>query len=260
MRSIRTLAAVLLAAIVFASPVAAQSSAGDESGGGGRAPRERARIHTELGSLYFQEGNMAVALEELRIALAIDANYAPAYNVRGLLHYYLREFDEAERDFRRALRIAESDPEINNNYGWFLCQVKRESEALPYFLRAIKNPLYETPDRAYLNAGQCALKLGDEAAALDYLQKAVRLARTPSAPALHRLAEIALRQGRLDEARRQMTEALRAGEPSAEMLALAIRIERRVGDRAAEASLLSQLRKRFPDSREVQDLMKGNAE
>ena len=30
------------------------------------APRERARVHTELASAYFERGNMGVALEELR--------------------------------------------------------------------------------------------------------------------------------------------------------------------------------------------------
>ena len=35
-------------------------------------PRNRARIHTELASLYFEKGNMGVALEELRIATNAD--------------------------------------------------------------------------------------------------------------------------------------------------------------------------------------------
>ena len=45
----------------------------------------RAKLHTELGSMYFQNGNFIVALEELTIAISIDANYAQAYSTRGLV-------------------------------------------------------------------------------------------------------------------------------------------------------------------------------
>ena len=55
-------------------------------------PRNRAKIHTELGALYFQDGNMAVAIDELRIALDADSSYYPAYSVRGLVHAYLKEY------------------------------------------------------------------------------------------------------------------------------------------------------------------------
>ncbi|MDP1952393.1 MAG: tetratricopeptide repeat protein, partial [Betaproteobacteria bacterium] len=84
-------------------------------------PRNRARIHTELGSAYFERGNLGVALEELRIAIGADPNYAQAYNVLGLVHMDLRENDVAQRHFERALALSPNDPDINNNYGWFLC-------------------------------------------------------------------------------------------------------------------------------------------
>jgi len=46
-------------------------------------------------------------------------------------------------------------------------------------------------------------------------------------------------------------------EPSAESLWLALRIERKLGDTATEMSLATQLRRRFPGSREYQALVKG---
>ena len=104
-------------------------------------PRNRARIHTELASAYFERGNMGVALEELRIAIAADPNYAPAYNVLGLVHMDLRENDVAQRYFERALALSANDPDINNNYGWFLCQTGREEQSIAYFLAALENSL-----------------------------------------------------------------------------------------------------------------------
>ena len=51
---------------------------------------------------------MAVALEELRIAIADDPNYAPAYNMLGLVYMELRENAAARGEFRaRAAALAQ---------------------------------------------------------------------------------------------------------------------------------------------------------
>lgn len=44
--------------------------------------RRRARIRLELASNYFENGQTAVALDEVKQALATDANYADAFNLR----------------------------------------------------------------------------------------------------------------------------------------------------------------------------------
>lgn len=238
---------------------ATQASSEVATSGGVGDPRTRAKLHTELGSLYFQDGNMAVALQELGIALDIDANYAPAYNVRGLVHVYLREMEAADRDFQQALRLVGNDPEVNNNYGWFLCQSNREKESLGYFMRAIKNPLYQTPDRAYLNAGLCSLKINDLAAAEDYFQKALRVS-PDNTQATFQLAGINYKRGKLEEAKKLIAAVTRRVEPNAELLWLGLRVERQLGDRAAEANYATQLRRKFSGSPEYQALLKGNFE
>lgn len=238
---------------------AVQATSGIAAQGGVGDPRTRAKLHTELASLYFQDGNMAVALDELRIALDADAGYAPAYNVRGLVRLYLREMGLAEDDFRQALRIADSDPEINNNYGWFLCQIGREKESIAYFRRAVANSLYQTPERAYLNAGTCSQKAGDIVSAEDFFQKTLRF--TPENPqALLQLAGINYKRGNYEAARKLLSNALRTVEPNAEMLWLALRLDRRMGEQAAEKDRAIQLRRKFPGSPEYQELLKGNFE
>lgn len=253
---------VLCAGVALASPAAAQQMVdpGQRQAYGADA-RSRAKVHTELAALYFQDGNMAVALEELKAALDADASYAPAYNVRGLVHTYLREMGPAEEDFRKALNLAPSDPEVNNNYGWFLCQNGKERQSITYFLNALKNPLYSTPDRAYTNAGACALKAGDFEGAESYLQQAVRLSRDGALLARVQLANLNYRRGTLEEARRQIGDALKGMEPaSPEALWLALRIERKLGNREAESNYAAQLRGRYPASREYQEFLKGNFE
>lgn len=216
----------------------------------------RAKLHTELGALYFQSGNLIVALEELTIATSINPDYAPAYSTRGLVLYYIKELVSAESDFKRALSIAENDPEINNNYGWFLCQTGKEKESIPYFDKAMKNPLYQTPALAYLNAGACYIKLSELDVAEDHIRKSLRL-MPENAQGLFQLAKILYLRGNYDAAREYLKKVTRSSEPSAEILWLYLRVERRLGDSSAENSLAAQLRRKYPDSPEYQELLRG---
>jgi type IV pilus assembly protein PilF len=222
-------------------------------------PRNRARVHTELASLYFERGSMGVALEELRVALEAEPNYAPAYNLLGLVHMDLRENNVAQQHFERALRIAPNDPDVNNNYGWFLCQSGREDESIRYFLAALKNPLYAAPARSYVNAGVCAMRKNNDRDAFEYFERALKIA-PDNRQALLSLGDLQYKRGAFETARDLIGRFNKAGDPTAESLWLATRIERKLGDKAAETAFGTQLRRRFTTSKEYQDLLKGKYE
>ncbi|HEX2650229.1 MAG TPA: type IV pilus biogenesis/stability protein PilW [Burkholderiales bacterium] len=220
-------------------------------------PRNRAKVHAELAALYYGRGNMGVALEELRIAQAADSNYALTYSLFGLVYAELRENGLAQQSFERALSLSPTDPDINHNYGWFLCQTKREGEAIKYFMRAVRNPLYPAPWRSYSAAGVCALRMNNMKEAEGYFQQALR--QEPNDPqSLLPLADIRYRQNSLEEARRLVSRYNKIVEPSAESLWLALRIERKLGERVAEAGFANQLRRKFSGSREYQALQRGD--
>jgi type IV pilus assembly protein PilF len=240
--------------------------AGCASQGGGSAgtPTETtthaqavAKIHTELAASYFERAQYGIALQEIEVALSSESGYAPAFNVRGLIRMALREDQQAEEDFRRSLQLDSKDANAHNNYGWFLCQRGRESEAVVQFMEALKNPLYATPETAYVNAGVCSKKIGKLKDADDYLQRA--LARRPNLPeALFNLADVSFAAHDYAGARSYFLRFLQnAPELTAEQLWLAVRIERRIGSKNSEESYALQLRKRFPDARETQLLLKG---
>ena len=220
-------------------------------------PRTRATIHTELAALYFEDGNLIVALEELTMATAIDPTYAQAFSTRGLVLYYVKELDSAEQDFQRALSLDERNPNINNNYGWFLCQTGREKESIQYFERAYKSPLYQTPASAYLNSGACLAKLGEFDRAEDELRRSLRL--MPENPqAIYHLADVSYRRGNYDAAKKQLSDLTRKVEPGPDTLWLQVRVERRLRNTEGEQAATAQLRRRFPDSPQYQELLKGN--
>ena len=235
-----------------AGPVAESVSVtGDPADG-----HNRAKVHAELAALYYGRGNMAIALEELRIAAAADPNYPLTYSLFGLVYMELREPKLAQSNFERGLRLSPTDPDINHNYGWFLCQSGRESEAIKYFMQAVSNPLYPTPWRSYSAAGVCSLRKNNLKDAEDFFQRALRM--DPNDPgSLLQLGQIRYRQGGLEEARRLVSRYNRLVEPTAESLWLALRVERKLGERVAESSFANQLRRRFAASREYQQLQRG---
>lgn len=249
---------ILAVCLLWGGAALAQSSSFES---GNSSADSRAKVHTELAAMYYQVGNMGVALEELRIALEADSGYAPAYSVRGLVHAYLRENVQAEEQFRKALDLTPNDPEVNNNYGWFLCQTGKERQSIAYFLNALKAPLYATPEVAYANAGTCALKAGDLQGAENYLQQAIARSRDGGLRPRAEMALLQYKQGHLEVARQQIAQILKAvNPPPAEALWLALRIERKLGNRVDEGSLAAQLRSHYPDSKEYQDFLKGNFE
>ena len=221
--------------------------------------KERARVHTELASGYYELGSMAIALDEVREALKADANYGPAYNIAGLIYAEIKEDKIAQENFQRALRINPLDSDANNNYGRFLCDRKREDEAIRYFLAALKNPLYQTPDRSYVNAGLCSRRRGDIATAENYFHQALK-ARPNQPQALYQLAEISYSRGNYPLARQYLNRFGQLASANAEVLWLALRVERRLGDRDAAASYGTQLTKHFPESKEARALLDGRYE
>lgn len=221
--------------------------------------QRRAKNHTELGVLYLQQGRHAIALEEARIALESDSTYAPAYDLLGLTHQDLRESALAEQHFLHGLRLAPGDPEISQNYGWFLCQTGREKESIAYFQRAVKNPLYATPGKSFVSAGICSVRLKDDKAADEFLSMALRV-DSENIQAYYYLAELRFREGRFAEAKQLNEEVQRRIDPTPETLWLAVRVDRKLGNRESEARFSSQLRRKFPASKETQRLMQGQFE
>jgi type IV pilus assembly protein PilF len=234
-----------------AAPVADQIPAG-------QAERS-AKTHTELGALYLQAGNLAVALEEARLATMIDPGYAPGFSLLGLAQMTINEMPQARLAFERAVQLAPRDPQIANDYGWFLCQNKQEREAMKYFEMAAQNPLYKTPTRPYTNAGLCYLQLQDGKNAEANFQRAAMLDGA-NAQAIYHLANLAYGRGDYPTARKRLGELHRLMEPNADSLWLGVRVERKIGNRQAEAGYASQLRRKFAGTPQHQALMEGKYE
>lgn len=218
--------------------------------------RRGAKAHTDLGMMYLREGQLNIAINEARTAVAADSTYALAYNLLGLVQMYLEENRAAEESFARALQIAPNDPEINNNFGWFLCQTKRERQSIEYFVAAAKSSLYTTPTKPLTNAAVCSTSMGDDKGGEEFALKALR-ADPQNNDARFLLTDLYFRTGRYIDARLRLAELHRTQEVTAQSAWLGFRIERKLGDRQAEAQYASSIRRNFRESREYQLLMQG---
>lgn len=218
--------------------------------------QKRARIRLQLAIGYFEQRQMSVALDEVKQALQADPDFADAYSVRALVYMEMGETRLADENFQRAIKLAPNNPDMTNNYGWFLCQNGRERDSIAYFETTLSNKSYQTPWKALNNAGVCSLKLKDIVAAERFFAKAFQFDPSNLSTSQN-LAKIYYDRGDYERARFYIGRVVKADLLNADVLWLAIKVERKLGDRAAEASLTTQLQRRHPNSPEYASYQRG---
>ena len=224
----------------------------------GSAPvdnRRRAEAHAALAGEYYQRGNFAVALSEVRQAIADDPTYVPAYNMQALVFMQLREDGPARQAFEKALGLEPGNPDVLNNYGWFLC-LQSDPKAIDFILRAANDKRYATPEKAMLSAGLCMRRQGRSTEAEDFLRRAVTI-RPDLVGGLFNLAALTFERGAFKDAEIYFSRYTRLASPSLESLVLGVKIAKANGDRVTEDSYLQQLRRLHPDAPQARELLEG---
>lgn len=212
--------------------------------------RRRARIRMDLAVSYFEDGKTTIALDELKQALVIDPSYAEALNLRGLVYMRLNDLRLAEDSFRRAVALNPRDASALQNVGWLLCQSGRYQEANDAFKQALANPLYGDRAKTYLTMGLCQSKAGLPDDAVHSLTRSYELdAGNPITG--YNLAGLLLKRGDLVRAQFYIRRLNNSELANAESLWLGIRVERRMENPVAMQQLAQQLKKRFPQAREL---------
>ena len=178
---------------------------------GGADARRRAEVHTALAGEYYSRGNFSVALSETRLAIKDDPTYFNAHNMLGLVFMELREDGLARESFNRALQLAPNNPEVLNNYGWFLCLRNETERGLEMMQRAAGDTLYATPEKAWLSIGLCHRRANRPVEAEEALRRAqeelearVRERTAQLARANESLREEMTERARIERARREL--------------------------------------------------------
>lgn len=231
-----------------------------ESGGPGLASDEtlahrRARLRLALATAYYQQGQDAVALEELRQSLAHRNDHAAAWNLRGLVLMRQGQWEPARESLVRAMALAPQDADPVHNLGWLMCQRPdaRLAEAEQLLQRALG---LVASAKTWMALGLCQQRAGNLERAGTSLQQALILA--PDQPqALWPLAQVLYSQGRWQQAWDTLARLHAGHAASAESLWLAIRAARRIDNGEMASQEMAQLRREFGRSPQAQALDKG---
>ena len=208
-------------------------------------------INVQLGIGYLQQNKLELANEKLLKALRYNPKSASAHNAYAILQDRLLVKDKAAFHYKKATTLDPKDSQAANNYGIFLCRNNQEAESEKYFLRALNNPLYRTPEYAYTNAALCLLKINRRDEAIVYLTKA--LAANSNFPiALITMAKIYFDDQNFKGAKLYLDRYHLVAKPSAKSLWLSIRAELELNKNRDVDELANQLQIGFPDSDEYQ--------
>lgn len=216
-------------------------------------------IYVKLAVEYLRRNNLEPALRNAKRSIEVEPRNAEGHNVLALVYARLGEEKLAEKHFITGLEIEPRNSYLHNAYGTLLCGEKRYEEADREFNRALLNPLYTTPALTLSNAGHCAKEHGDLDVAESYLRRALEIdPRLPSA--LIQMAEISFINNNDLSARAYLQRYQAVAKHSAGSLWLGIRVERRLDDKDQVASYSLLLRNNFPDSVETKLLRESEQE
>ena len=212
-----------------------------------------ANLYVGLATAYYERGQMPAALENAERAVQADNKNANAHYILAVIHQRLGQTKEAEQQFAAALKIAPDNPDILNAHGSMLCLAGKYREANEQYEKALKNPLYQTPEVALMNAAKCSERANRGTEAERYLRNALT-ANPNFAPALYDMAELSFDRGAYQESYEYMARYFRVGQVTPESLLLGSRVLSALGRPKEAKTMADALRKRFPDSTQVMQL------
>jgi type IV pilus assembly protein PilF len=214
------------------------------------AQADAAADNVELAHAYMQEGNLARAKEKLDRAMQEDPTNPNLHSVYAQFYELIKDQKKAESEFREAMRLAPGDPAQLNFYGVYLCNQHRVDEGVTKMLQVANNPLYRTPEAAYTNIGVCLLTAHRDEEAESAFRRA--LAKRPDfAEAAYQLGDTELVHGRAVEARDLVDKFVSQYNPTPDLLLLAWRASRTLGDARGAAQYAKILRADFPNAEQV---------
>ena len=218
--------------------------------------RKRARIRMELATGYFEQGQTTVALDEVKQVLAIDPSFGEAFNLRGLIYMRLNDPGLAEDSFKRALALNPRDANSAHNYGWLTCQQKRYVESEAWFGQVMSNATYGRRAQTLMTQGVCQMAAGDNAKAERSFARSYELdAGNPISG--YNLSNLLYMRGDFTRAQFYIRRLNNSELANSESLWLGIKVERRLEDRVAMQQLADQLKKRYPQSKELLSYERG---
>jgi type IV pilus assembly protein PilF len=218
----------------------------------GKDPVQAASVNDQLAVEYMKLNRLSVAEEFAERALDEDPRNANVQITAGLVYERLEENGKADHAYESAAKLGKNDPNILNTYAGYLCRRHRVAEGEALFQKVAKNPAYQTPEVAYLNAGVC-MRGTNDLTAESYFRQALKI--RPTMPeALLQLGDLMFQKGDADQTALIVQRFLGANPSNPDILSLGIQAQRKLGDEVVAADYVRRLQKEFPDSQQARAL------
>lgn len=162
-----------------------------------------------LGNLHRNNedyGNAALAYDRAIALLAVpQKSHWRVFYYSGICHERLKQWDQAERQFRRALALSADEPMVLNYLGYSMIE---KNINLPEAMAMVKKAVELRPNDGYIidSLGWAHFQLGDYEEAVTHIERAVELLPADPIIAEH-LGDAYWRVGRRLEARFQWQHA-----------------------------------------------------
>ena len=137
-----------------------------------RAKAAAARDAFDLGRVALEAKNYGEAVTQLKIAIESDDTQHVIYANLADAHSGLRQYDEAEANYRVAIMLAPMEAGYYNNLGIVLGSAGKTDEAIAALEKTAElNPT--SASQAYYNLGAVMTNTGRSAAAVEAFKKAI---------------------------------------------------------------------------------------
>ena len=217
---------------------------------------DAAELNYQLGARYLRPGNYALARDRLLLSIELEPRNAVAHYTLALTYEQLDNERLAAESYANAVRIAPRDFNVQNAYAVFLCRQEEYDEARKQFDRAIRVPENDYSEITMTNAGVCMMQKPDLEVAESYFRQAIE--RRPNyGEALLQLSSLKYSTGDYLSARAFLQRYLSSNIPTADVLYLGIRIETELGDERARTEYSNRILREFPESAEARSILES---
>ena len=214
---------------------------------------QAAEYNAKLGAEYLRKNRLTLAAEKLQKALSQNPYSESANHYYALLQQKLGNNPLALKHFKRAIKVSQRNPDLHNNYGSFLCSIKRYKQAIREFAIAVKDPLYKTPEFAYTNAGVCIAESDTGENPEPYFRKALEI-NPKFSSALYQMAKFSWQNGNPAKAQAFLFRYNEVATQTPESLLLCKQVNEKLGETQQAEKCVSQLLTHFPASEEANSL------
>jgi Tfp pilus assembly protein PilF len=126
-----------------------------------------------LEALIMQQLNqLDRSLESISKAMGLDENNASYHNLRGNLYMQQEKLEQAEKDFDRAIEVAEL-PAAHRNKVMLMLMTDRGQEAIPYLIDRIKKDPQDPEN--WILMGDMIKRGGQDDKARTYYEQALKI-------------------------------------------------------------------------------------